>query len=80
MDVAEGLLAMNPAKRLSATKALQMPYFTTEEPKMEKPTQSVICSARCEDYETDLTRLQGIGEHHEMSAKQERQRRKAESR
>jgi CTD kinase subunit alpha len=39
MDVAEGLLAMNPAKRLSATKALQMPYFTAEEPKMEKPTQ-----------------------------------------
>jgi CTD kinase subunit alpha len=39
MDLAEGLLAMNPAKRLSASKALQMPYFLTEEPPMEKPTQ-----------------------------------------
>jgi CTD kinase subunit alpha len=39
MDVAEGLLAMNPAKRLSAARALRMPYFTNEEPKMEKPTQ-----------------------------------------
>jgi hypothetical protein len=39
MDVAEGLLAMNPAKRLSATKALQMPYFETEDPPMERPAQ-----------------------------------------
>ncbi|WWD19485.1 hypothetical protein CI109_103945 [Kwoniella shandongensis] len=61
LDLAEGLLFHNPVKRLSALAALETAYFTTEEPKMEKPTQ-----------------LAGMGEHHEMSAKQDRHRRRME--
>lgn len=41
MELAEGLLAMNPAKRLSAKKALETAYFVSEEPVMEKPKQYV---------------------------------------
>lgn len=39
LNLAEGLLNFNPAKRLLADDALLMPYFTTEEPAMEPPTQ-----------------------------------------
>ncbi|KAK8853073.1 hypothetical protein IAR55_003774 [Kwoniella newhampshirensis] len=61
LDLAEGLLFFDPTKRLSAAAALNTEYFTSEEPKMEKPTQ-----------------LAGMGEHHEMSAKQDRHRRRME--
>ncbi|KAK4689342.1 CTD kinase subunit alpha, partial [Tremellales sp. Uapishka_1] len=61
LDLAEGLLRFNPCTRLSATDALHTPYFLSEEPKMEKPTQ-----------------LEGCGEHHEMSVKQEKHRRRQE--
>lgn len=39
MDVVRGLLEFNPKMRLLADDALEMPYFTSEEPKMERPTQ-----------------------------------------
>lgn len=35
--VAEALLAYSPDRRPSAAEALRMPYFTTEEPKEERP-------------------------------------------
>lgn len=57
--VIEGLLAFDPSQRLLADDALAMPYFTAEEPAMERPTQLAEC-----------------GEHHEMSVKLERHRRR----
>ncbi|WVQ84874.1 hypothetical protein IAT38_007037 [Cryptococcus sp. DSM 104549] len=39
LDLVEGLLFFDPAKRLSANSALKTAYFVSEEPKMEKPTQ-----------------------------------------
>lgn len=42
-DAAEALLELNPARRATADKALEMPYFVEEEPKPEAPTLSV-CS------------------------------------
>ena len=38
MDLAEALLAFDPAKRPMAKDALNYPYFTEEEPAPEKPT------------------------------------------
>ncbi|WVO18708.1 hypothetical protein L204_106428 [Cryptococcus depauperatus] len=61
LDLVEGLLFFDPKKRLLADAALRTPYFTDEEPPMEKPTQ-----------------LADIGEHHEMSAKAERRRKRLE--
>lgn len=37
LDLAEQLLAYDPAKRVSAADALKSRYFTEEEPGMEKP-------------------------------------------
>lgn len=39
LDLVEGLLKFNPAERLLADDALEMPYFKTEDPPMERPTQ-----------------------------------------
>jgi len=39
LDLVERLLTFNPAERLLADDALKLPYFTTEEPQMERPTQ-----------------------------------------
>ncbi|WVQ72973.1 hypothetical protein IAR50_002536 [Cryptococcus sp. DSM 104548] len=61
LDLVEGLLFYDPSKRLSADSALKTPYFTSEDPPMEKPTQ-----------------LEGMGEHHEMTAKAEKRRRRME--
>lgn len=41
LDVAEALLALDPARRPTADEALQMPYFTTETPAAEMPTMCV---------------------------------------
>ena len=41
LDVAEALLALDPARRPTADEALKLPYFTTEEPKAEMPTMCV---------------------------------------
>nr|XP_019044313.1 CMGC/CDK/CRK7 protein kinase [Kwoniella bestiolae CBS 10118]OCF23243.1 CMGC/CDK/CRK7 protein kinase [Kwoniella bestiolae CBS 10118] len=59
LELVEGLLHFDPSRRLSAGDAMVTPYFESEQPPMEMPTQ-----------------LAGMGEHHEMSAKQERQRRR----
>ncbi|WWC91563.1 uncharacterized protein L201_006509 [Kwoniella dendrophila CBS 6074] len=59
LDLVEGLLHFDPSGRLSAEESMKTPYFVSEEPPMEIPTQ-----------------LAGMGEHHEMSAKQDRQRRR----
>lgn len=60
MDLAAGLLTMDPSQRLSATKALSMPYFTSESPPPELPSH--------------IAQIQG--EWHEMEAKQERARKR----
>ncbi|ORY26664.1 kinase-like domain-containing protein [Naematelia encephala] len=39
LDLAQGLLAFDPARRLLADQAMQTPYFTSEAPPMEKPLQ-----------------------------------------
>jgi CTD kinase subunit alpha len=41
VELAESLLAMNPARRLSADEALELPYFTTEAPEAEMPKMCV---------------------------------------
>lgn len=37
LDLAELLLAYDPAKRVTALQALEAPYFTQEKPSAEKP-------------------------------------------
>jgi len=64
LDLAEELLAYDPAKRATAVHALQAPYFHKELPRPEKPT--------------GLASLEG--EWHELETKRERakKRRKVE--
>ena len=38
LDLAEALMSFNPSKRPTALEALQMPYFTKEEPAAERAT------------------------------------------
>jgi CTD kinase subunit alpha len=38
MELAEELLHYDPSKRISATQALQHPYFTQEQPPPQQPT------------------------------------------
>jgi CTD kinase subunit alpha len=42
IELAESLLAMNPARRVSAEEALELAYFTTEAPEAERPTMCVL--------------------------------------
>lgn len=37
LDLAEGLLTYDPEKRLTASDALNAPYFVTEDPPMALP-------------------------------------------
>ncbi|KAG8957454.1 kinase subunit of RNA polymerase II carboxy-terminal domain kinase I [Tulasnella sp. 419] len=66
LDLAEGLLAYDPAKRMTASQALKAPFFVSELPKMEQPV--------------GLSSLEG--EWHELETKREkeksRKRRKTE--
>jgi CTD kinase subunit alpha len=39
LDLAERLLDYDPAQRITATDAMETPYFLTEEPKAEMPTR-----------------------------------------
>ena len=43
LELAEALLALNPARRPTCAEALQLPYFTTEDPPAERPS----CVLRC---------------------------------
>lgn len=45
-ELAKGLLHYDPAKRLTADQALESPFFSTEEPAPEIPTQYVIGPGR----------------------------------
>ena len=73
LDLAEQLLAYDPAKRATATQALEAPYFTEEAPWAEAPTGYVFqcihghtdCSLSCR-----LSKLEG--EWHELDSKRER--------
>ncbi|KAF8655275.1 hypothetical protein AX16_003175 [Volvariella volvacea WC 439] len=60
LDLAEKLLAYDPAERISASQALHEPYFTQENPPAIAPT--------------GLATLEG--EWHELETKKERQKRK----
>jgi len=64
IDLAEQLLAYDPAQRVTAAQAMEAPYFLTEEPQAEMPT--------------GLATLEG--EWHELETKRERakKRRKTE--
>jgi hypothetical protein len=85
MDVASGLLTMDPTRRLSATQALSMPYFT-EHPTPELPSQWVTSGppnilhsnypALWENPLLSLSIAEIQGEWHEMEAKQERARKR----
>lgn len=46
LELVRGLLTYDPTKRLLAEAALAMPYFTTEAPPMQLPSQYVLTSAR----------------------------------
>ncbi|KAG8885446.1 kinase subunit of RNA polymerase II carboxy-terminal domain kinase I [Tulasnella sp. 331] len=58
LDLAEGLLAYDTEKRLTATQALTMPYFVSEDPPMELPI--------------GLSTVEG--EWHELETKREREK------
>ncbi|KAG9014833.1 kinase subunit of RNA polymerase II carboxy-terminal domain kinase I [Tulasnella sp. JGI-2019a] len=58
LDLAEGLLAYDTEKRLTATQALNMPYFVSEDPPMELPV--------------GLSTVEG--EWHELETKREREK------
>ncbi|KAF9075768.1 Pkinase-domain-containing protein [Rhodocollybia butyracea] len=60
LDLAERLLDYDPAQRITATDAMETPYFLTEEPKAEMPTS--------------LATLEG--EWHELETKRERAKKK----
>ncbi|VDB85381.1 unnamed protein product [Peniophora sp. CBMAI 1063] len=62
LDLAERLLAFDPAKRVSAADALNAPYFTEEEPKEARPA--------------GLANLDG--EWHELEAKIMKKKKRAE--
>ena len=62
LDLAERLLAFDPAKRVSASEALNAPYFVEEEPKEARPV--------------GLASLEG--EWHELEAKIMKKKKRAE--
>lgn len=65
IELAEALLSFNPSKRPTASEALLMPYFTSDdEPKAEKPT-----------WLADIK-----GDWHEMESKEANKRKGREAR
>ncbi|CED82512.1 pkinase-domain-containing protein [Phaffia rhodozyma] len=64
MRLAEGLLEYDPVKRTTAAEALQMDYFTTEEPPMQMPFHLAEVG----------------GEFHELEAKRDRAKKRAKGR
>ncbi|KWU41818.1 Pkinase-domain-containing protein [Rhodotorula sp. JG-1b] len=56
LDVAEALLALDPARRPTADEALKLPYFTTEEPKAEMPTMLADVKGEWHEYESKRER------------------------
>ncbi|KAF5390655.1 hypothetical protein D9757_002769 [Collybiopsis confluens] len=60
LNLAERLLDFDPTQRVTATQAMETPYFLTEEPKAEKPTSLITLE----------------GEWHELETKRERAKRK----
>lgn len=86
LDVAEALLALDPARRPTADEVLKFPYFTTEEPKPEMPTMCALvptCQALCgtgiltRATVSTRNRLADVkGEWHEYESKRERARKR----
>lgn len=81
LDLAEQLLALDPAKRVSAAQALDAPYFHQEQPPAELPIRCVssthtISFVRLirEMFTYRLSELKG--EWHELETKRERERAK----
>ncbi|GAA5943965.1 hypothetical protein JCM1841_004932 [Sporobolomyces salmonicolor] len=56
LDVAERLLSLDPAGRPTADEALQMDYFTTEEPKPELPDILSSVKGEWHEYESKKAR------------------------
>lgn len=57
LDLVRGLLTYDPTKRLLADAALAMPYFTTEDPPMQLPSQCVPFMQKRADSFSSLTLL-----------------------
>ncbi|BGP41979.1 kinase subunit of RNA polymerase II carboxy-terminal domain kinase I [Rhodotorula kratochvilovae] len=56
LDVADALLALDPARRPTADEALRMAYFTTEDPRPEMPTMLAEVKGEWHEYESKRAR------------------------
>lgn len=82
LDLAEQLLAYDPLRRISATQAMETPYFTQEAPGASLPTGYVLFYIVLESCLNPLHSLATLeGEWHELETKRERakKRKKNES-
>ncbi|TNY22438.1 kinase-like domain-containing protein [Rhodotorula diobovata] len=68
LDVAEALLALDPARRPTADEALRMPYFTTEEPAPEVPTMLADVKGEWHEYESKRARKRQRDENDAVAA------------
>lgn len=80
LDLVQALLEYNPANRITATNALNTPFFTTEAPEKESP-KCVHTVSFQEDYYAHVPLLHHSltyldGEWHEYESKRERERTK----
>ncbi|SCZ88521.1 BZ3500_MvSof-1268-A1-R1_Chr10-2g02987 [Microbotryum saponariae] len=55
-ELAEGLLSLNPSTRPTAEEALEMRYFTTEEPRAEFPDALRLVKGEWHEYESKKAR------------------------
>ncbi|BGO93394.1 hypothetical protein NBRC10512_000321 [Rhodotorula toruloides] len=62
LDVAEALLALDPARRPTADDALRMPYFVSEEPQAEMPTMLADVEGEWHEYESKRQRRRQRGD------------------
>ncbi|GEM10262.1 cyclin-dependent protein kinase [Rhodotorula toruloides] len=62
LDVAEALLALDPARRPTADEALNLPYFVSEEPQAEMPTMLADVEGEWHEYESKRQRRRQRGD------------------
>lgn len=77
LDLAEQLLAYDPASRITAAAALDAPYFKQDQPLAERPTGSVTVLSPLHSLDSPFSRLSTLeGEWHELETKVERQKKR----
>ena len=56
LDVAAALLSLNPAGRPTAEECMKMAYFTTEEPRAQRPDMLAAVEGDFHEYESKRAR------------------------